>query len=446
MSTAADTRPWTEVLDPGGEALIEATRARRHGPVLARDRVASLVVAGTYLGVAGGLAVFVQPDRSPSFVVYALLIAGYALASRVEFEVGSGAALATQLAFVPMLFLLPLSAVPLCVTAALLLRDPRAFLRGRDQLERLPLLLVSSWHAVGPVLVLVIAGHGELRWSDWPVYLLALAAQFAFDFASTSARDWLGVGIAPWGRVGFMAWVWAVDAALAPAGLAIAFAAQQHFALALLAAPLVGLLAFFARERQVRIDHALELSQAYRGTAFLLGDVVEADDAYTGTHSRHVVDLVLGVSDELGLNASDRRDAEFVALLHDVGKIRIPESIINKPGTLDAAERAVIETHTIEGEQMLERVGGMLGHVGRLVRSCHEHWDGNGYPDRLTREEIPLVARIVCACDAYSAMTTGRPYRKARSQGDAIAELLRCSGTQFDPQVVTALIRFTAGG
>jgi len=449
VSTAADTRPWTDVLDPGGEALIEAARARTREPVLARDRVASFLVGGAYLALATALAVFVQTDRSPSLFVYALLIAGYALASRIEFEVGSGAALPTELALVPMLFLLPLSAVPLCVTAALLLRDPRAFLRGRDQLERLPLLLVSSWHAVGPVLVLVFAngaGHRELRWSDWPVYLLALGAQFAFDFASTSARDWLGVGIAPWGRVGFMAWVWGVDAALAPVALAIAFAGQQHFALALLAAPLVGLLAFFARERQVRIDHALELSQAYRGTAFLLGDVVEADDAYTGTHSRHVVDLVLGVSDDLGLSASDRHDAEFVALLHDVGKIRIPASIINKPGPLDATERAVIETHTIEGEQMLERVGGLLAHVGRLVRSCHEHWDGNGYPDRLAGKEIPLVARIVCAGDAYSAMTTDRPYRQARSQGDAIAELLRCAGTQFDPQVVAALIRFSAGG
>ena len=124
---------------------------------------------------------------------------------------------------------------------------------------------------------------------------------------------------------------------------------------------------------------------------------------------------MLAVADELELSEAERRDAEFTALLHDVGKIRIPASIINKAGPLDAEERAVIETHTIEGEQMLERVGGLLGHVGRLVRSCHEHWDGGGYPDRLAGEEIPLVARIVCACDAFSAMTTDRPYRAART-------------------------------
>ena len=133
-------------------------------------------------------------------------------------------------------------------------------------------------------------------------------------------------------------------------------------------------------------------------------------------HSRDVVDLVLAVCDELKLSSGDRRDAEFVALLHDVGKIRIPSEIINKPGPLDAEERAIIETHTIEGEEMLERVGGLLGDVGRLVRSCHEHWDGNGYPDGLAGEAIPLVARIVCACDAFSAMTTDRPYRAARTE------------------------------
>ena len=90
---------------------------------------------------------------------------------------------------------------------------------------------------------------------------------------------------------------------------------------------------------------------------------------------------------------------------------------------------------------MLEQVGGLLAHVGRLVRSCHEHWDGNGYPDRLVGEAIPIVARIVCACDAFSAMTTDRPYRAARTDEEALAEMVRCANTQFDPDVVAALVR-----
>src|SRR3712207_1826677 len=114
------------------------------------------------------------------------------------------------------------------------------------------------------------------------------------------------------------------------------------------------------------------------------------------------------------------RSAEFVALLHDIGKIRIPEEIVSKPAALSAEERAVIETHTIEGQLMLEKVGGMLGEVGRLVRSCHERWDGAGYPDGLAGHDIPLVARIVCACDAFSAMTTDRPYRSGRTDDAAI--------------------------
>jgi HD-GYP domain-containing protein (c-di-GMP phosphodiesterase class II) len=202
----------------------------------------------------------------------------------------------------------------------------------------------------------------------------------------------------------------------------------------------LALFSTFARERQRRIDNALELSNAYRGTAMLLGDVIEADDEYTGTHSQDVVDLVLAVADRLGLEPRERQRAEFAALLHDVGKVRIPTEVINKPGALNATELALMRQHTIFGESMLLKVGGLLGEVGQIVRSCHERWDGTGYPDHLAGTAIPLAARIVCACDAWSAMTTDRSYRKALPLADAVAELRACSGTQFDPQVVDALL------
>jgi HD-GYP domain-containing protein (c-di-GMP phosphodiesterase class II) len=173
----------------------------------------------------------------------------------------------------------------------------------------------------------------------------------------------------------------------------------------------------------------------------LLGDVVEADHAYTGAHSRDVVDLSVAVAELLDIDPAERSTVEFAALLHDVGKIRMPKQILDKTGALTPAERELIEQHTIWGEQMLLRVGGMLADVGRVVRSCHEWWDGSGYPDGLAGTAIPEAARIVCACDAFSAMTADRPYRRARSVPDALAELHRCAGTQFDPAVVTALIR-----
>jgi putative nucleotidyltransferase with HDIG domain len=207
----------------------------------------------------------------------------------------------------------------------------------------------------------------------------------------------------------------------------------------------MGLFAFFARERRERIDNALALSHAYRGTALLMSDLLEADDAYTGgEHSHGVVALALAVGDALGLDARDRRNLEFAALLHDIGKIRVPDAIINKPGKLTDAEFQLVKRHPVDGQEMLERVGGVLAEVGIIVRHHHERWDGGGYPDRIAGEAIPLAARIICACDAYSAMTTNRSYRAAMPVADAVAELERCAGTQFDAAVVQALLRAVA--
>ena len=238
-----------------------------------------------------------------------------------------------------------------------------------------------------------------------------------------------------------MLWLYLTDACLSCIGLLIAASAVAQPGLVLLALPLVGLLRLLAREREQRLGNSLALSAAYRSTAVFLGYLIESDDNYTGTHSRAVVDLSRSTAEVLTLDAGQRRDVEFAAMLHDVGKIRVPTEIINKPGKLDAAEQEIIRRHTIEGEQMLKQVGGALASVGPYVRSSHEHYDGRGYPDGLAGEAIPIPSRIVSACDAYSAMTTDRPYRAAMPTGDALEELRRCAGTQFDPQVVKALER-----
>jgi HD-GYP domain-containing protein (c-di-GMP phosphodiesterase class II) len=442
-SASADELRRAPELHPEVERLIVDTRERVRRGLPPRDRLVSFGLALGFLGASSAFLLLAHTSRHPGVFTVVLYTVLYGLLSRVSFEAGVGYAIPVQLVLVPMLFVLPLPWVPFCVAAGYLLRDPRRL--RQMTLPRASLRLVSSWHALGPAVVLALAAAPAdrlPRWSAWPIYLGALAAQFALDSAVTWIREeGLGAPHSPLRTQGF---TYAVDAGLAPIGLLVAFAAAEHPALVVVVLPLVGLLAILAREREQRIDAALELGHAYRGTAFLLGDVVEADDAYTGEHSRDVVSLTLEVADRFGLSARERRNAEFVALLHDVGKIRIPASIINKAGPLDPAERAVIETHTVEGEAMLKKVGGLLGEIGHVVRSCHERWDGEGYPDRLAGEAIPLVARIVCCTDAYSAMTTNRPYRKARSADEAVAELRRCAGSHFDPKVVEALAAVVA--
>ncbi len=430
-------RPGGVDVDP--DALIERSRQLAATPLGDRDRLASLLLGGSFLAVAVALGALAHSSRQVGFWTLVVFVASYALASRIDFEIGTGSAPPTQLVLVPMLALLPVQYVPLCVMAGLLLGGLPEYARGRVPVDRSLLRLVNSWHAVGPALVLIAAGQPDPTPNNLPIYALALVAQFAFDFGSTALRDRLGLGVSPWSLLRFMVWIWAVDSALTPISVLAALGCGAHPSLVVVTLPLIGLLAYFARERQVRIDHTLELGHAYRGTAMLLGDVVEADDAYTGSHSRDVVTLVLDVAGRLGLATRERRDAEFAALLHDIGKIKVPGEIINKPGKLTDAEWEVMKTHTVEGERLLSQVGGILGNVGRIVRSCHEDWDGTGYPDRLVAEDIPLVARIVRACDAFSAMTTDRSYRKARPVDEAVAELRRCSGTDFDPLVVEAL-------
>jgi two-component system cell cycle response regulator len=158
-----------------------------------------------------------------------------------------------------------------------------------------------------------------------------------------------------------------------------------------------------------------------------------------GNHTRRVGDLADRVARRLGLEDTERAPIVRAALLHDVGKLAVPDAILDKPSGLDPAEWDVIRRHTLVGERIL-RGAPSLEPVAPLVRSSHERWDGGGYPDGLAGEEIPLGSRIIFACDAFEAMTsTGRPYRTPATVEDALAELGRGAGHQFDPRVVAAL-------
>ena len=174
-------------------------------------------------------------------------------------------------------------------------------------------------------------------------------------------------------------------------------------------------------------------------TLAVLSDALEAKDSYTAAHAREVADLSVRTAGALGVGGDDLRTLRYGALLHDIGKIAIRSEILHKPGPLTDDEYEEIKEHTIVGAKMLERIP-YFADVHPLVRSSHERWDGAGYPDELAFEEIPLGARVIAACDAFHAMTSDRPYRAAMDRAEAIAELRRCSGSQFDPSVIDALI------
>jgi PAS domain S-box-containing protein len=166
---------------------------------------------------------------------------------------------------------------------------------------------------------------------------------------------------------------------------------------------------------------------------------LEARDKYTGEHSREVVRLACRVAERLGLGERAVRDVEQVALLHDVGKVGIPDAILQKQGPLDEVEWEVMRKHPIVGERIIAGIPG-LSHLAPAMRAEHERWDGGGYPDGLAGEAIPIASRITLACDAFHAMTSERPYRPAMAAADACAELRRNAGTQFDPTVAEALL------
>jgi HD-GYP domain-containing protein (c-di-GMP phosphodiesterase class II) len=422
-------------------ALIEQSRESSGEGLSNAGRLATLVVGGSFVVGAGTLALLYDSHRSVAPGAALLLLVAYAVASRVEFEIGGGSAIPTQVAFVPMVLVLPVDLVPFFVAGGLLVGALLDAVRGGElRPERLLSALPSSMYSLGPALIVALAGEPAFEARAAPVYALALGAQFAADLLAAVVHEWLRYEVRPSFQLRLMGEVYLVDLALTPLGLVVAAGVERTSYAPLALLPFMGLLQRFALERRGRIDHALELGHAYRGTALLLGDVVEADDAYTGSHSREVVELVLEVADRMGLPPAERRHAEFAALLHDVGKLRVPSEIVNKPGPLDAEELAIMRRHTIEGQALLERVGGLLGEIGGIVRSCHERWDGKGYPDGLIADETPLVARIVTCCDAYHAMITDRPYRSALSEEAAVAELRAHAGTQFDPLVVKALL------
>jgi HD-GYP domain-containing protein (c-di-GMP phosphodiesterase class II) len=173
----------------------------------------------------------------------------------------------------------------------------------------------------------------------------------------------------------------------------------------------------------------------YRAAASL-AKAVDARDGFTGSHSDRVGELAARIARRLGVEEAQIELTRVAASLHDLGKLAIPEEILRKPGTLNESERLVLQRHPQIGHRMLESLG--VEPIADWVLHHHERWDGDGYPDRLRGEEIPLGARIIFVADAYDAMTSERVYERSLSPSEALEELERCSGSQFDPTIVDA--------
>ena len=186
------------------------------------------------------------------------------------------------------------------------------------------------------------------------------------------------------------------------------------------------------RSRAARLQ-----GEAIAGQALLAA--LKAREHYTAQHSEAVVGIATAVAEELGLGELEVIEVAQIALLHDIGKLGVPDAILQKPGTLSEAEWRIMHAHPAMGERVVGSIPS-LAHLAPAVRAEHERWDGRGYPDGLAGEAIPLASRICLACDAWHAMTSERPYRARLSEGEARAELIRHAGAQFCPRTVDALL------
>jgi response regulator RpfG family c-di-GMP phosphodiesterase len=220
--------------------------------------------------------------------------------------------------------------------------------------------------------------------------------------------------------------------------LAVVERAAEHFELRELNERYQYHLEELVAKRTAELDKALELVESsYRITLKALVQALETRDFETHGHSERVVTFSLRLGYELGLDKDALRDLELGALLHDIGKIGVPDAILRKPAALNEEEWYKMRLHPIHGQRILRNIPFLEG-AARVVSQHHEKWDGTGYPVGLRGAEIDIGARIFAVVDAFDAMISNRVYRRGRSYEDALAELERCAGTQFDPEIVEA--------
>jgi diguanylate cyclase len=208
-----------------------------------------------------------------------------------------------------------------------------------------------------------------------------------------------------------------------------------------------GVRRLYAEERaqRRRAERALaDLAAAYGSTVRALSAALDLRDDQTGEHAQRVTRLALALARSAAPELAGDRRLEYGFLLHDLGKLGIPDAILMKPGALTPDERAVIETHPALGERLVSDIASLDGPARDVIASHHERWDGSGYPLRLAGEAIPIAARIFTLADSWDAMTYDRPYRAALSDEEALREIDAGRGTQFDPQLVDPFLELVS--
>jgi diguanylate cyclase (GGDEF)-like protein len=343
----ASSRPAPERAD---ETFLVEARSRARTRLSGRERWTSVALGGGFLLAAAAMAALLRWQEPFRPSTAALLVLTLALVSRIEFEIGTGSVVPTQLVLVPMLLLLPAPVVALLVAAGYALGGLVDSAQGRRHPQRLAVLLGSCWHSVGPALLLALFAAPTVRWSQWPLYLGALAAQLAFDFVSSAGREWVAFGISPRKLLPFFGWVYAVDVLLAPIGFLAALESEtMRYAFLLTLAPAC-LLALLARERRSRIERAQAFQHAYDG-AYL-----EARrDALTGLANRLAWEEA--VADAQAARGETKTPASVVVL--DVDCLKLAnDSRGHEFGDEVLRRVAALVRGTVREQDLVARVGG----------------------------------------------------------------------------------------
>ncbi len=328
-----------------GALDIESTRNRARTQLGGRERWATGLVAGAFVLAAVAMAIVGVGSFSPPGWIIAALVVAYAVATRIEFELGPGSVVPTEAILVPIVFLAPPLA-PLCVAAGMLLGGLAEVARGAARVDRWLALLVSCWHSVGPAFVIWTLAPGTPRLSAWPVYLLALASQFAFDLGSNAVRHALGRSVALRDLLEPFAWVFLIDTFLAPIGLLAALDAAADPARTLLVLPVVGLLGVVANDRRRHVNRSIELGRAYANAS------VEArTDSLTGVGNR--------LAWKEALIAATAEPQPVTVALVDVDELKAANDEhghVFGDRLLRAAARAVLSA--VNSSDVVARIGG----------------------------------------------------------------------------------------